>query len=314
MTEYLAEQPEVATINTFDWIVPLSKSSAPSARRCRSTRSAQLCSCPTTDATTPVARSSIRPRLGDRRRRASALASADRARERVLSGAGPRRAYRHPGHTEPIVSDRDASMGYRWCSGCRLAWHTATPATSHVARNSETSPTTFLSGTVRVGATPDRGAMSALVRMARPHGRERAGRIRLAVLPRHGTFAQTPRALAVLPRVRGRAARCRAAAVALPALSEPAPAQGRGAESVKLIEIGGRNDLVYLIRSHPAKTALLSRDSPAKLDRLNIYWIPYSRRLIPSPARRCRVERMLGRRPMVRHAGAVLTTEARRRE
>jgi ubiquinone/menaquinone biosynthesis C-methylase UbiE len=43
------------------------------------------------------------------------------------------------------------------------------------------------------------------------------------------------------------------------------------------------------------------------------YWIPYSRRLIPSADRRFKVERILGRVPLVRHAGSVLAMEARRR-
>ena len=47
--------------------------------------------------------------------------------------------------------------------------------------------------------------------------------------------------------------------------------------------------------------------------RIGAYWIPYSRRLIPSPDRRFRVERILGRVPLVRHAGSVLAMEARRR-
>jgi len=47
--------------------------------------------------------------------------------------------------------------------------------------------------------------------------------------------------------------------------------------------------------------------------RIEAYWIPYSRRLIPSPDRRFRVERIVGRIPVVRHAGSVLAMEARRK-
>lgn len=47
--------------------------------------------------------------------------------------------------------------------------------------------------------------------------------------------------------------------------------------------------------------------------RIEAFWIPYSRRLIPSPDRRFKVERILGRVPLVRHAGSVLAMEARRR-
>jgi hypothetical protein len=46
--------------------------------------------------------------------------------------------------------------------------------------------------------------------------------------------------------------------------------------------------------------------------RLESYWIPYSRRLIPSPDLRFRVERVLGRIPLIRHIGAVLALTARR--
>ena len=46
--------------------------------------------------------------------------------------------------------------------------------------------------------------------------------------------------------------------------------------------------------------------------RIETYWIPYSRRLIPSPDVRFRVERILGRVPLVRHIGAVLALTARR--
>jgi len=42
------------------------------------------------------------------------------------------------------------------------------------------------------------------------------------------------------------------------------------------------------------------------------YWIPYSRRLILDPERRFRVERRLGRWPVLRHFAAVLAVEARR--
>ena len=48
--------------------------------------------------------------------------------------------------------------------------------------------------------------------------------------------------------------------------------------------------------------------------RLESYWIPYSRRLIPSPELRFRVERVLGRIPLIRHIGAVLALTARRNE
>ena len=47
--------------------------------------------------------------------------------------------------------------------------------------------------------------------------------------------------------------------------------------------------------------------------RIEAYWIPYSRRLIPAAERRFRVERMLGRVPLVRHVGAVLAMQARRK-
>lgn len=46
--------------------------------------------------------------------------------------------------------------------------------------------------------------------------------------------------------------------------------------------------------------------------RLSGYWIPYSRRLIPSADRRFRVEHRLGRWPGVRHWAGVLALEARR--
>ena len=46
--------------------------------------------------------------------------------------------------------------------------------------------------------------------------------------------------------------------------------------------------------------------------RLESYWIPYSRRLIPSPELRFRVERVLGRIPLIRHIGSVLALTARR--
>lgn len=46
--------------------------------------------------------------------------------------------------------------------------------------------------------------------------------------------------------------------------------------------------------------------------RITGYWIPYSRRLVPDAERRFRLERRLGRWPMVRHFAAVLAVEARR--
>jgi len=46
--------------------------------------------------------------------------------------------------------------------------------------------------------------------------------------------------------------------------------------------------------------------------RLESYWIPYSRRRIPSPDLRFRVERVLGRIPLIRHIGSVLALTARR--
>jgi hypothetical protein len=64
---------------------------------------------------------------------------------------------------------------------------------------------------------------------------------------------------------------------------------------VTLIEIGKRNYLLYLILSHPAKMALLSGGSRARLDR------------------RFRVERILGRIPVLRHAGSILAIQARRK-
>jgi ubiquinone/menaquinone biosynthesis C-methylase UbiE len=48
--------------------------------------------------------------------------------------------------------------------------------------------------------------------------------------------------------------------------------------------------------------------------RIEAYWIPYSRRLIPSPGWRFRVERILGRILLLRHAGSILALEARRKE
>jgi ubiquinone/menaquinone biosynthesis C-methylase UbiE len=46
--------------------------------------------------------------------------------------------------------------------------------------------------------------------------------------------------------------------------------------------------------------------------RLSAHWFPYTRRLVPDPARRYRVERALGRVPVARHWAAVLAMEARR--
>ncbi len=46
--------------------------------------------------------------------------------------------------------------------------------------------------------------------------------------------------------------------------------------------------------------------------RIDAYWIPFSRRLVPAPERRFRVERALGRVPVLRHFAAVLAVEARR--
>ena len=43
------------------------------------------------------------------------------------------------------------------------------------------------------------------------------------------------------------------------------------------------------------------------------FWFPFTRRLVPDPARRFRIERMLGRIPGLRHAAGVLAVEARRR-
>jgi len=46
--------------------------------------------------------------------------------------------------------------------------------------------------------------------------------------------------------------------------------------------------------------------------RIEGYWVPYARRLVPSPERRYRLERALGRIPGVRHFAGVLAVEARR--
>jgi ubiquinone/menaquinone biosynthesis C-methylase UbiE len=46
--------------------------------------------------------------------------------------------------------------------------------------------------------------------------------------------------------------------------------------------------------------------------RLSGYWIPYSRRLLPEPERRFRVEARIGRWPVFRHWAAVLALETRR--
>ena len=46
--------------------------------------------------------------------------------------------------------------------------------------------------------------------------------------------------------------------------------------------------------------------------RISRHWIPYSRRLVPDPERRFRLERRLGRIPGLRHFAGVLTMEARR--
>ena len=46
---------------------------------------------------------------------------------------------------------------------------------------------------------------------------------------------------------------------------------------------------------------------------IETYWIPFSRRFIPDPRRRMRLERAVGRIPGVRHAASVLAVEARRR-
>jgi SAM-dependent methyltransferase len=47
---------------------------------------------------------------------------------------------------------------------------------------------------------------------------------------------------------------------------------------------------------------------------IETYWIPFSRRLVPDPRRRMRLERAVGRIPGVRHAASVLALEARRRD
>jgi SAM-dependent methyltransferase len=46
--------------------------------------------------------------------------------------------------------------------------------------------------------------------------------------------------------------------------------------------------------------------------RIQTYWYPYGRRLVPDPARRLAWERRLGRVPGLRHLAAVLAVEARR--
>ncbi|HZP37436.1 MAG TPA: class I SAM-dependent methyltransferase [Methylomirabilota bacterium] len=46
--------------------------------------------------------------------------------------------------------------------------------------------------------------------------------------------------------------------------------------------------------------------------RIHGYWIPYSRRLVPDPERRFRLEGRIGRWPIVRHWAAVLALETRR--
>jgi ubiquinone/menaquinone biosynthesis C-methylase UbiE len=46
--------------------------------------------------------------------------------------------------------------------------------------------------------------------------------------------------------------------------------------------------------------------------RINGYWLPYTRRLVPDPRRRFALERVLGRLPGVRHLASLLAVEARR--
>jgi ubiquinone/menaquinone biosynthesis C-methylase UbiE len=57
----------------------------------------------------------------------------------------------------------------------------------------------------------------------------------------------------------------------------------------------------------------LCRQAGFENPHIEAYWIPYSRRLVPSPERRLRVERILGRIPVVRHAGSILAMQARRK-
>ena len=46
--------------------------------------------------------------------------------------------------------------------------------------------------------------------------------------------------------------------------------------------------------------------------RISVFWIPYTGRLVPDPARRFRLESRLGRLPIIRHWGGVLALESRR--
>ena len=57
----------------------------------------------------------------------------------------------------------------------------------------------------------------------------------------------------------------------------------------------------------------LCRHGGFERPRIEAYWIPYSRRAIPSPDRRFRVERILGRIPLLGHAGSILAMAARRK-
>jgi ubiquinone/menaquinone biosynthesis C-methylase UbiE len=86
----------------------------------------------------------------------------------------------------------------------------------------------------------------------------------------------------------------------------------RGADRAREFRTDERNWATHDFLTRSELRALCRHGGFADV-RIGSYWIPDSRRLISSPDRRFEVERILGRVPLVRHAGSVLAMEARRR-
>ena len=109
MTEYLAEQPEIAEIHCFDTdpaFVDIVRAKVEEQGLRTGQGGAALRQ--RRDAAAAVARRPLRSRPGRRGGGAPAAAQPPRPGGRVLPGAGARRPHRHPRHAQPPLPARDA--------------------------------------------------------------------------------------------------------------------------------------------------------------------------------------------------------------
>ena len=273
MTEYLAEQPEVAALSTFDTDAAFVEIARTKAKELGLTvvheilllDQAATRSLPWADgAFDLVLAVGVVEHLPERHRRAQVDEY-----WRVLAPGG------HIAFLDTPNRCVSASRRTRWvflsCSGCRPVWRTLRaarpPGTSIGAvsfedfvadgtgwRNAtlaECLPSTGRAGVVDVTEEAGYG-----FRYFRDTARSRTRR---ALLPLFGALAGALAAAGQPPSLRA----------AVPEPPVPARTVRRAARLSMRIEIGHRNYLAYLLLSHPAKIARLSSESRQRLDDIN---------------------------------------------